>query len=143
MDVYVVWRDNYKNYGILGVALDEKAANYMAEMHRDSSKKPVVQKFKVFSESDIPRKRYYLVVGNRDKYLLDKPKCYIVGENEKELDEEGYELSDLCNVNEYCVGKGEYAVNLLDVVVESDSSESAIDLAIELFQEYENRKEGE
>lgn len=139
MDVYVVWKDDYKDEGILGVSMDEQTAKLFADKHTDSMCKPVIEKYTVISNHDIVRKTYYMVMGKRDKYLFDKPSCYIVGENEKELEEEGYDLEDLCKVNEYRVGKEEYAVNILDVVVESDSAESAIDLAIELFQEYEKR----
>ena len=136
MDCYVIWRDRYMDEGLLGVSMDEQIAKQLASKYTDSSHEPKIEKHTVISESDIACKMYYLVVGQKDKYIFDKPKCYIIGKSEEELDYDGYGIEDLCKVDQYCVGKGEYATYFLEVLVQSDSYKDATDIAIKLFQEY-------
>lgn len=142
MDVYVVWKSKWAEDGILGIALDEKTANYMVMKYSDSTNHPTIEKRKVTYLADIPIMMYYSVVCKMDSFIVQQPECDIVGCDEKDLDNSLYDLDDLGKVYEYKVGTGIYERRSLTVLVKETSKESAIDTAIKLFMEYEKGKAG-
>lgn len=142
MDVYVVWKSKWKEDGILGIALDEKTANYMAMKYRDRINEPKIEKQKVTYLTDIPAMMYYNVVSKMDDFIVEKPEYDIVGCNEKDLEDSLYDLDDLGKVYKYTTGTGIYEKHFMTVLVKETSAETAIDTAIKLFMEYEKGKAG-
>lgn len=131
MEIYIVWRSDYKNYGILGVTEDLDSARILVERYRDFMYKPVIEKRNMVSKEDIPEKMYYSVDGNKYGFIFDKPRVSLVGSTEKELYDNCYDLQDVLKVKEY--GKNH---NELSVLVQADSAESAEKIAVELFTMY-------
>lgn len=136
-EIYIVWRSDYKNAGILGVTEDLDSARILAERYRDFIYKPVIEKRKIVSKEDVPEKMYYSVVGNKYGYIFIKPHVYLVCETEQELEYNGYDLGDIGKVNEH----NKIEKNTLSVLVQADSAESAVSIAIYMFTMYMNNKE--